>query len=98
MESVALMALSLASAAPAEAPRGPIACSDVQRKSLLADIVAMKLRLGYEVISETEFSAVVRTPSPRRWLWTRTGRENRHLNIAIDETGRTRLVKTYPDA
>jgi hypothetical protein len=58
----------------------------------------MKLRLGYEVLSETEFGAVVCTPSPRRWFWTRTGRENQHLNITIDETGRTRFVKSHPDA
>jgi hypothetical protein len=98
MESVALMAVSLVPAAPAEALRGPAACSPAERRSLLSDVLSMKLRLGYEVVSETEFAAVVRTPSPRRWLGTRTGRANQHLSIAIDDTGRTRLVKSHPDA
>ncbi len=98
MESVALMALSHVSAAPAEAPRGTVDCSSEQRRELLSDVLAMKLRLGYEVVSETEFGAVVCTPSPRRWLRTRTGRENQQLSIAIDETGTTRLVKSYRGA
>jgi hypothetical protein len=96
MESVAVMAVSVLPSPPAESST-PVACSAAQRRRLLSDVLATKLRLGYEVLSETEFSAVVRTPSPRRWLWTRSGRANPHLNIAIDEAGRTRLVKSYPD-
>lgn len=99
MESVAVMALSVLSSPSAEpAVAQPVCCSDAQRRRLLSDVLAMKRRLGYEVLSETEFSAVVCTPSPRRWLWTRTGRQNTHLNIAIDEGGITRLVKSYPGA
>src|SRR3954467_721316 len=99
MESVAVMALSVLSSPTAEpSVAQPASCSTEQRQRLLSDVLAMKVRLGYEILSETEFSAVVCTPSPRRWLWTRTGRQNTHLNIAIDEAGKTRLVKSYPGA
>jgi hypothetical protein len=99
MESVAVMAVSVLSSPPSEASASqPASCSTAERRRVLSDVLAMKRRLGYEVLSETEFSVVVCTPSPRRWLGTRSGRENQHLNIAIDETGRTRLVKSYPDA
>jgi hypothetical protein len=97
MESVAVMALSVLSSPGAEpSVAQPVCCSAAQRRRLLSDVLAMKLRLGYEILSESEFSAVVCTPSPRRWLWTRTGRQNTHLTIAIDEAGITRLVKSYP--
>jgi hypothetical protein len=98
IESVAVMAVSALSPSPTEISVGPVAHSPAQRRRVLSDVLAMKLRLGYEVLSETEFGAVVCTPSPRRWLWTRSGHANQQLNITIDETGRTRLVKSYTHA
>jgi hypothetical protein len=92
------MAVSVLSPSPAEASAEPVTYSTAQRRRVLADVLAMKLRLGYEILSETEFGAVVCTPSPRRWLWTRSGRENQHLGITIDEAGRTRVVKRYANA
>ena len=93
MESVAVMAVSLLPAPSTDASPQPEGDSSERRRSTLARIVAAKLQLGYELVSKTEFGAVVCTPSPRRWLWTRKGRENRPLNIAIDASGRTHLSK-----
>jgi len=98
MESVAIMAVSVLSSPPPEASGPPVTDSSARRRHVLADVLAKKLRLGYELVSETEFGAVVCTPSPRRWLRTRTGRKNPHLNITVDETGTTHLVKSQADA
>jgi hypothetical protein len=98
MESVAVMAGSVLSSPPTEASARPVTSSTAERRRVLAEVLAMKLRLGYEVVSETEFGVVVSTPSPRRWLWTRAGRENQHLNITVDDTGRTHLVKSHANA
>jgi hypothetical protein len=92
MEGVAAMAVSLPSLSPTEAVREPVA-GFADRRQVLAEVVAMKLRLGYELVSEDEFAAVVRTRSPRRWLWMRKGRANPCLSIAIDELGRVNLSK-----
>lgn len=64
-----------------------------RRRQTLSDVLAMKLRLGYEVESQTEFGAVVFTPSRRRWLWMRAGPENPRLIIAIDENGELNMSK-----
>jgi hypothetical protein len=98
MESVAVMAGSVLSSPPTEASARPVTSSAAERQRTLAEVLAMKVRLGYELVSETEFGAVVCTPSPRRWLGTRAGRKNQHLNITVDETGRTHLVKSHATA
>ena len=97
MESVAVMAVS--SPLPSSTDTAPPSECDPpkRRKAMLASILAAKLRLGYELVSETEFGAVVCTPSPRRWLWMRKGRKNQHLNIAIDASERAHLSKTAHD-
>jgi hypothetical protein len=98
IESVAVMAVTLLSAPPAQAVPELEAGSPEQRRSTLARILALKLRLGYELVAEAEFSAVVCTPSPRRWLWMRRGRENQRLNIAVDESGSVHLTKATQTA
>ena len=97
MESVAVMAVS--SPLPSSTDVAPPSEGDSpkRRKALLASILATKLRLGYELESETEFGAVVCTPSPRRWLWMRKGRKNQLVNIAVDASGRAHLSKTAHD-
>ena len=92
------MAGSVLSSPPTETSARPVTSSTAERRRVLAEVLAMKLRLGYELVSETEFGAVVCTPSPRRWLWARAGRENPHLNITVDDTGRTHFVKSYANA
>ena len=64
---------------------------------LLADVLAMKLRLGYEIESETDFAAVVFSPSPRRWLGMRKGQDNQRFAIQIDEDGATNIERTTPE-
>ena len=93
MESVAVMAVSVLSPPSTDATPETLTGSVEHRHQVLSDALAMKLRLGYEVESETEFGAVVFTPSPRRWLWTRTGPENPRLTIAIDEDGKLNMSK-----
>ena len=56
------MAISAPSQLPTEASVEPELGSDEQRMHLLADVLAMKLRLGYEIESETDFAAVVFSP------------------------------------
>jgi hypothetical protein len=87
------MAVSPPSLSPTEAVGEPVADSAADRRQVLTEIVATKLRLGYELVSEDEFAAVVRSRSPRRWLWMRKGRANPCLSIAIDELGRVNLSK-----
>ena len=60
---------------------------------LLADVLAMKLRLGYEIESETYFAAVIFSPSPRRWLGMRKGPVNQRFAIQIDEDGATNIER-----
>ena len=71
----------------------PEAVSPLERKNILEKVLAKRLRLGYEVESQTEFGGVVFTPSPRRWLGTRSGRENERLTIEIDEAGGTSISR-----
>ena len=52
------MATSALSHLPAEASAEPELGSDEQRIHVLADLLATKLRLGYEIESETAFGAV----------------------------------------
>ena len=67
------MGISALSHPPSEASAEPELGSDEQRSHVLADTLATKLRLGYEIESETEFGAVIFSPSPRRWLGIRAG-------------------------
>jgi hypothetical protein len=67
--------------------------SNEQRIHVLADTLAMKLKLGYEVESETEFGAVIFSPSPRRWLGIRKGRDNQRFTIEIDQDGATNIER-----
>jgi len=60
---------------------------------VLADILEMKLRLGYEIESETEFAAVIFSPSPRRWLGMRKGQDNQRFTIQINEAGATNIER-----
>ena len=66
--------------------------SDEQRIHVLADILAMKHRLGYEIESETEFGAVIRG-CPRRWLGIRKGVDNQRFTIQINEEGATNIER-----
>jgi hypothetical protein len=38
--------------------REPVTGSAADRRQVLAEVVAMKLRLGYELVSEDEFAAL----------------------------------------
>ena len=58
------MGISALSHPPSEASAEPELGSDEQRSHVLADTLATKLRLGYEIESETEFGAVICTPKP----------------------------------
>jgi hypothetical protein len=84
MEGVSIMAVS-----PLSSSADPPGDTIDQRRQALVEAIAMKRRLGYEVESETEFGAVVFTPSPRRWLGMRDGRENQRLTIAINARSET---------
>jgi hypothetical protein len=87
------MAISAPSHLPAEASVEPELGSDEQRINVLADTLAMKLRLGYEIESESEFGAVIFSPSPRRWLGVRKGQDNPRFTIQIDEGGATNIER-----
>ena len=92
------MAISALSQPPAEASLEPELGSHEQRTDLLAELLAMKLRLGYEVESETDFAAVIFSPSPRRWLRMRKGLDNQRFTIRIDEDGATNIERTQTRA
>jgi hypothetical protein len=83
---------------PTEASAEPELGSDEQRIDLLADVLAMKLRLGYEIESETEFAAVIFSPSPRRWLGMRKGQDNQRFAIQIGEDGATSIERNQTQA
>ena len=68
--------------------------SDEQPIHVLADTLATKLRLGYEVESETEFGAVIFSTSPRRWLGIRRGQDDQRYTIQIDQDGATNIERT----
>ena len=87
------MAISAPSHLPAEASVEPELGSDAQRMHVLASTLELKLRLGYEIESETEFSAVIFSPSPRRWLGVRKGLDNQRFTIQIDEAGATNIER-----
>jgi hypothetical protein len=87
------MAISALPHAPAEGSAEPQLGSDEQRIHVLADTLAMKLRLGYEIESETEFGPVIFSPSPRRWLGVRKGLDNQRFTIQIDEGGATNIER-----
>jgi hypothetical protein len=92
------MAISALPQLPAEVSVELELGSDEQRMHVLADILAMKLRLGYEIESETEFGAVIFSPSPRRWLGIRKGLDNQRLTIQIDEDGATNIERNQAQA
>jgi hypothetical protein len=92
------MATSALSHMPAEASNAPELGSDEQRTDVLADILAMKHRLGYEIESQTEFGAVIFTPSPRRWLGIRKGTDNQRFTIQIKEDGATNIERNQTQA
>jgi hypothetical protein len=82
------------SASPSPGSRGtPRLASVQQRMETLAALLKVKLGVGYEVESETDFGAVIFTPSPRRWLGLRKGLDNQRVAIMIDETGRTHITR-----
>ena len=56
-----------------------------QRTHALGEALLAKDRMGYEIESQTDFEAVIFTPSPRRWLWTRTGHANDRLVMTVDD-------------
>ncbi len=88
------MAISAPSQLPTEASVEPELGSDEQRMHVLADTLAMKLRLGYEIESETEFGAVIFSPSPRRWLGIRKGQDNQRFTIQINDDGGTDIERS----
>jgi hypothetical protein len=92
------MAISALPQLPAEASVELELGSDEQRMHVLADVLAMKLRLGYEIESETEFGAVIFSPSPRRWLGIRKGQDNQRFTIQIDEDGATNIERNQAQA
>ena len=92
------MAITALSQLPTEASTEPELGSDEQRMHLLADVLEMKLRLGYEIESETDFAAVIFTPSPRRWLGMRKGLDNQRFAIQIDEDGATNIERNQTRA
>lgn len=87
------MGISALSHPSSEASAEPELGSDEQRIHVLADTLAMKLKLGYEVESETEFGAVIFSPSPRRWLGIRKGQDNQRFTIQIDQDGATNIER-----
>jgi hypothetical protein len=87
------MGISALSHPSSEASAEPKLGSNEQRIHVLADTLATKLRLGYEVESETEFGAVIFSPSPRRWLGIRKGRDNQRFTIEIDQDGATNIER-----
>ena len=92
------MAISALSHLPAEASAEPELGSDEQRLHVLADILTLKLRLGYEIESEAEFGAVIFSPSPRRWLGIRKGIDNQRFTIQINEDGATNIERNQTQA
>ena len=92
------MAISAPSHLPAGASVEPELGSDDQRMHVLADTLALKLRLGYEIESETEFGADIFSPSPRRWLGIRKGQDNQRFTIRIDEDGATNIERNQTQA
>lgn len=56
-----------------------------QRQHAFGEALIAKAELGYEIESQTDFEAIVFTPSPRRWLWTRAGRANDRLIVTIND-------------
>lgn len=78
----------------AEASVEPERGSDEQRRRLLAYVLATKHHMGYEIQSETEFGAVIFTPSPRRWLRMRKGQANERMTIKIKEDGTTSIDRS----
>lgn len=92
------MAISALSQPSAEASLEPELGSPEQRTGLLAELLAMKLRLGYEIESETDFAAVIFSPSPRRWLRMRKGQDNQRFAIRIGEDGTTHIERTQTGA
>lgn len=92
------MATSALSHLPAVASAEPELGSDEQRIHVLADLLATKLRLGYEIESETEFGAVFFSPSPRRWLGIRKGPDNQRFTIQINEDGATNIERNQTQA
>ena len=92
------MAISALSQLPAEPSVEPESGSDQQRMHVLADLLAMKNRLGYEIESETDFAAVIFSPSPRRWLGMRKGQDNQRFRIQIDEDGSTSIERNQTQA
>lgn len=91
--SVAVMAVFAPQAPSTEVSSETRTGWRAERRSILADAVALRVRLGYEVESRTEFSAVVFTPSPRRWLWMRRGSENSRLTVTVDDDCRVSMSK-----
>ena len=92
------MAISALSRLPADVSVEPELGSDEQRIHVLADIIELKLRLGYEIESETEFGAVIFSPSPRRWLGIRKGVDNQRFTIEINGDGETRIERKHARA
>jgi len=68
-----------------DAPADPGLGGAEQRKRALDEALLVKDRMGYEIESQTDFEAVIFTPSPRRWLWTRTGHANDRLVMTVDD-------------
>ena len=56
-----------------------------ERQRALALALVAKTELGYEVESKADFEAVIFSPSPRRWLRTRPGRENDRLVVSVND-------------
>jgi hypothetical protein len=80
--------MATASHSPSRAPAVPVedeAVSSEQRKLAFADALGLKSRLGYEIESQSDFEAVIFSPSPRRWLGTRAGKENQRLIMTMDD-------------
>jgi hypothetical protein len=69
-----------------DAPAEDAPVSLKQRKLAFADALVVKDRLGDEVESQSDFEAVIFTPSPRRWLGTRAGKENHRLIMTMNDT------------
>jgi hypothetical protein len=63
----------------------PAPVGNEERKRALADALVAKGELGYEIESQTDFEAVIFTPSPRRWLRTRAGRVNDRLIVTMND-------------
>jgi len=89
------MAISAPSQLPTEASVEPELGSDEQRMHLLADVLAMKLRLGYEIESETDFAAVVFSPSRAGGWGCARGQDNQRFAIQIDQDGATNVERNH---